>query len=268
MARLAAKENLLFYPTGIPVVQLIAGNILPAGDEGGSILDPCCGQGEALALLGSALGLTTYGNELHPARAGQAKLRLDHCLNGPREFLVSGGLFNVVFNNPPYDFALSGQRMEFENIVQDMALLVNGGLGVWVIPRHTLTRELCGFLGDNLRQINVRKLPAPYYDRFKQVVVFGVKHLRSTSVGPSNYIGSVQLANLVAGDELPTLQAGEFSYRFYTADNRIDRFSLAFPEAARVLAEIETAGIQNEEGWQALFGAKDTTGKRFQPLLP
>jgi tRNA G10 N-methylase Trm11 len=65
------------------------------------MLDPCCGTGEPLALLGRHLGLTTYGNELHPERFAQARTRLDHCLNGPREFLEVEGQFSAIFDNPP-----------------------------------------------------------------------------------------------------------------------------------------------------------------------
>src|SRR5687768_7469592 len=112
MARLAAKEKILFYPTPLEIVHCIASNI--KSTSGGTILDPCCGTGEPLAVLGQLLGLTTYGNELHPKRFNQARLQLDYCLNGAREFLQVGGWFNVTYDNPPYDQGLSGQRMESE----------------------------------------------------------------------------------------------------------------------------------------------------------
>jgi type I restriction-modification system DNA methylase subunit len=99
MARLAAKEKALFYPTPLEIVATIASNIVSS--DGGTICDPCCGTGEPLALLGDKLGLITYGNELHPERFAQAKTRLDHCQNGAREFLEVEGKFDVLFDNPP-----------------------------------------------------------------------------------------------------------------------------------------------------------------------
>ncbi|MEW5957715.1 MAG: DUF6094 domain-containing protein [Chloroflexota bacterium] len=180
MARLAAKKKALFYPTPLEIVELIAGNITPAvrdsPDEGmGSILDPCCGTGEPLAVLGNHLNLLTYGNELHPARFAQAKTRLDHCLNGAREFLVVEGQFNVIFNNPPYDQALGGRRMEVDHIRADLELLMPGGLGIWVIPEPIIDFELCSLLVTHLLHVNIRRFPLPEYDRFKQVVIFGIK---------------------------------------------------------------------------------------------
>ena len=50
MARLAAKEKALFYPTPLAIIELIISNILSNGN--GPILDPCCGTGEPVALLG------------------------------------------------------------------------------------------------------------------------------------------------------------------------------------------------------------------------
>ena len=104
MARLAAKERVLFYPTPLNIVEMINSNIVcpvTSPDERvGTICDPCAGTGEPLALLGNHLGLVTYGNELHPERYTVARSRLDHCLNGAREFLSIKGQFNVLYNNP------------------------------------------------------------------------------------------------------------------------------------------------------------------------
>src|SRR5688572_908915 len=86
MARLAAVQKFHFYATPLPIVEVIATNIKPSS-TGGAILDPCCGTGEPLQLLGKKLGLTTYGNELHPQRFVLAQSLLDYCVNGAREFL-------------------------------------------------------------------------------------------------------------------------------------------------------------------------------------
>ena len=46
---------------------------------------------------------------------------------------AGGGLFD----NPPYDQALSGQRMEVEYLRHDLALLGVGRLGIWVFPKSS-----------------------------------------------------------------------------------------------------------------------------------
>ena len=230
MARLAAKAQALFYPTPIEVMELIAGNIISTVENSpdervGSILDPCCGTGEPLALLSSHLNLIAYGNELHPERYAQAKPRLDYCVNGAREFLQVEGQFNVIFNNPPYDQAFGGERMEVTHLQHDLDLLIRGGLGIWVVPETILDYSVLSLLVTNLRQIAIRRFPMPEYERFKQVVVFGIKREESATY---TYASTAELEALVKAG-LPVLQSGECTYQFYIADNQITRFALAFP---------------------------------------
>lgn len=261
MARLAAKEKILFYPTPLEIVELIASNIVP-GNEG-AILDPCCGTGEPLALLGARLGLTTYGNELHPGRFAKAAKRLAYCLNGAREFLDIEGQFAVVFDNPPYDTALGGERMEVAHLRADLELLVSGGLGIWVIPEPILDLELCSLLAAQLRQVNLRRFPQPEYERFKQVVIFGVKRPEPAIY---TYAEANRLEQLIT-QGLPVLRAGEFAYPVPATATPISRFAVGFPEAGSVLAEVETSGVQTTAAWQTLFSAGATGLDHFQPVL-
>ncbi len=266
MARLAAKAKVLFYPTPLEIVETIAQNIitpLQGPDErAGSLLDPCCGTGEPLALLGNHLGLMTYGNELHPDRFQQAKARLDYCLNGAREFLEVAGQFNVIFDNPPYDQELGGQRMEVSHIRHDLALLRSDGLGIWVIPETILDYGLCSLLAGNLRQVNIRRFPLPEYDRFKQVVIFGIKRIKPLT---HIYSEANKLETLVT-EGPPILGSSEFDYS-YPTEGQISRFTITLPEANTTLNEVETNGVHTSEAWAALFGQATTTFDQFQPVL-
>ncbi len=240
----------------------LATNIIPG--DGGTILDPCCGTGEPLAWLGEKLGLTTYGNELHPARFAQARDRLDYCLNGAREFLDVAGAFTVIFDNPPYDQSLSGQRMEVEHLRHDLALLTPNGLGLWVIPEPIIDYELCSLLAGQLHQVNIRRFPQPEYDRFKQVIIFGLKRRETAHY---TYAEATALEAQV-NQGPPVLQADEFSYRLDAVEAEpISRFSLAFPEAGTVLTEIEMAGVQHSDTWQTLFDPQAGGLGHFQPVL-
>lgn len=266
MARLAAKAKVLFYPTPLAIVETIADNIISPlrgpDERAGAILDPCCGTGEPLALLGNHLGLITYGNELHPQRFVQAKARLDYCLNGAREFLDGAEQFNVIFDNPPYDQELGGQRMEISHIRHDLTLLMAGGLGIWVIPETILDYDLCFLLVSHLRQVNIRRFPAPEYDRFKQVVVFGVKRYTPLT---HVYSEATRLEQMVTTSP-PVLRGGEFDYSYPTTGNII-HFTLSFPETGQVLAEIKTDGLHTTAAWQSLFGAEAASFTDFQPVL-
>jgi len=72
--RTAGKMKAGFYPTPAEVVDLIADFIKrPLFHEGIRLLDPCAGEGEALRVLASRLGVKeTYGVELDQTRAKQA----------------------------------------------------------------------------------------------------------------------------------------------------------------------------------------------------
>ena len=268
MARLAAKERVLFYPTPLKIVETIATNIISdvsgPDERVGCILDPCAGTGEPLALLGDHLGMVSYGCELHPDRFNQAKTRLHYCLNGARECLQVEGQFNVLYDNPPYDQALGGERMETEHIKRDLELLMPGGLGIWVIPEPILNYELCYLLTTALRQVSIRRFPMPEYDRFKQVVVFGLKR---SDPGRNTYTQSTQLEEMVKAG-LPILSAGEFDYTYPLPNEQsISRFELAFPEAVTILSELETQGIQTGDAWQTLMGKHGAGLDQFQPVL-
>lgn len=247
---------------------MIASNIVTALDgpdeRVGRILDPCAGTGEPLALLGNHLGLRTYGVELHPDRYAQAKPRLDVCLNGAREFLETDGLFNLVFSNPPYDQDAGGQRMEVAHIRADLELLLAGGLGIWVIPETILDNGLCLLLATHLRQITIRRFPQPEYDRFKQVVIFGLKRDQpaSTVYSPTKMLEEV----LRAGP--PILQVSELAYRYPDTELPLTTFRLSLPDTSQVLTELETVGVHTLDAWQTLLGSTGMGFDQFQPVLP
>ncbi|MCB0174234.1 MAG: hypothetical protein KDJ97_27220 [Anaerolineae bacterium] len=261
MARLAAKEKTLFYPTPLDIVATIATNINPGPAE--AILDPCCGDGQPLALLGERLGLRTYGNELHPQRFAEASTRLDYCLNGAREFLVTQGLFSVLLDNPPYDDSLTGDRMEVHHIRHDLTLLSPSGLGIWVIPETIIDFTLCNYLVSELTQVNMRRFPLPEYERFKQVVVFGIKRPMAATATYSLAIGLEK--RLKQG--LPTLKAHEFQYTVDESSEPVTTMRLEFPNLAHTLDDVITNGVHHHETWSALFEATGTGVGQFQPVL-
>ncbi len=72
MARLESQARPGFYPTPDHLLPVIASYISPATVPA-NFLDPCCGKGEALNLLGLMLAAKTYGIELDRDRGTQAK---------------------------------------------------------------------------------------------------------------------------------------------------------------------------------------------------
>ncbi len=75
MARLESQARLGVYPTPDHLLPVIASYISPATVPA-TFLDPCCGEGEALHLMGLMLAGKTYGVELDKERGTQAKMQL------------------------------------------------------------------------------------------------------------------------------------------------------------------------------------------------
>ena len=261
MARLRAKESMLYFPTPPRVVFLISSNLIPS--SGGTIFDPCCGTGEALVTLGSHLNLTTYGNELDPKRFTEAEAQVGHCLNGAREFLQIEGQFSCLFNNPPYDIELEGQRMEYSQLQQDMELLMPGGLGIWILPESAFDYNLCTLLINSLSDLAIRRFPEPEFEQFKQVVILGYRR----TMPPSYTYGEALELEKNIKSAMPPLVEGEFSYQPPEQSSIISSFDLKFPDTGQVLAEIETDGIQTSEAWQHLLGYSGSGIEDFQPVL-
>lgn len=263
MARLAAKEKLLFYPTPESVIDLIISNIEPSAGRG-TIIDPCAGDGKPVSILADRLNLDSYGIEIHPERARQAGGLLTHCLNGPREFVETNGKFDVVFDNPPYDFSLSGNRMELDHLKLDIELLDISGLGIWVVPESAIDFEFCRELTTKLSSVFMRRFPSPEYDQFKQVVIFGKKRYKEISLG--YYNESLVLQKQIE-DGLPVLSRGEFAFNYPTAAE-VWQFTLMVPDVHTTIEEVAEHGIETSDAWQSLMVPSHTGLGVFRPVLP
>ncbi len=111
MTRLASTAKAGFYPTPDRVIEWIAQSVHPK--SGGKLLDPCCGKGIAAHQLGQTWHLETYGVEIDAERALEAAGRLHRVLHlDYASTRAPHHAFQVLFLNPPYDFAEGeGRRM-------------------------------------------------------------------------------------------------------------------------------------------------------------
>src|SRR5579884_2354402 len=112
MSRLNAKIRCNYYPLPPKEAQRIR-NLLqfPAGPF--SVLDPCVGDGAALAAITRDSAARRYGIELDAYRAEQASGVLTKIIQGDcLETHCSVESFSCIFENPPYDWALAGDTRE------------------------------------------------------------------------------------------------------------------------------------------------------------
>ncbi len=180
--RIAGRMKMGYYPTPSRVIEQIKSFLLfPSAPF--TTLDPCCGEGLALAQLGNGTQALTYGVELDQYRASEAESRIQNVLKcGVEETRVAHQSCSLLFLNPPYDEATREEDAETKTERQEKAFLritvpylVPGGVLVYIIPQARLNRGISRLLASRFENIQVFRFPDPEYDDFKQVMVFGVR---------------------------------------------------------------------------------------------
>ncbi len=188
--RLAALAKGGFYPTPDRVVEMIATLIDMPGagyyNRGKTlrILDPCCGAGEAAALLawtladgpGDTVPIETFGVELHKERAEEARERLDHVLATDLfGTSMANGAFGLLFLNPPYDFdAGDEKRVEHRFLTHCTRYLAEDGLLIFIVPRARLAVS-ARYLSTHYGTIRCWAFPEPEREVFDQVVLMAYR---------------------------------------------------------------------------------------------
>jgi len=175
--RLTARIKMGYYPTPLSVIERIKSFI--GFPENASILDPCCGEGQALQRLAEGTNAKTYGVELDEHRAEEASTILDHVLKcGYEQTRISNAAFSCLFLNPPYDWQTedeSSERKEKLFLKETIKYLQAGGLLVYIVPQNRLDKSIAKILTYKFKQFLVYRFPEEEYQQFKQIVLFAVK---------------------------------------------------------------------------------------------
>ncbi len=210
MARLASQEKGLFYPTPLSIVRRIAGLLeLAAPEEEPAkgllyrLMDPSAGDGKALQQLQQSLqsvapnGSTfqTWGVEVSPQRAAEAKARLDVVLEAPFEVASYRPRLkpavSVLFQNPPYDWEYGGDRLEREFLLGGTSWQVTGSVLVYLIPATAANWSVLAEVYREYRDVVVYRFPtaeeaavypdvvadgkAALFSTYKQLIIIGRK---------------------------------------------------------------------------------------------
>ncbi len=191
--RLAGQEKLGYYPTPPHTLRLLVQALKPETGGPLRLLDPCAGNGEALAAVAKSLKdqggqVVTYGVELSDVRAQEAAQVLDHVIQATWwDVTTRNRAFSLLWLNPPYDWEYGEleagkkrQRLEYQFLRATEDKLAPGGVLVYIVPQGILGRpNVARFLAGHFDQIQVRRLPADEYDRFNQVVLLGVRRRKA-----------------------------------------------------------------------------------------
>jgi hypothetical protein len=185
--RIQGRIKMGHYPTPARVVELIRSYLVfPPGQF--SSLDPCCGEGDALAGLVAKTNAITYGVELDHRRGEESKSRLHHVLRcGIEETRIEHHSCSLLLLNPPYDELTLEEEANSKTERQERAFLrmtvpylIPGGVLVYIIPQSRLDKAIARLLASRFQHIQVFRFPDPEYGDFRQIVVFGVKKASDT----------------------------------------------------------------------------------------
>lgn len=182
-----------YFPTDEDTLSRILTALSVESDQSVRILDPCCGEGVALAEIHRHLGelgasSSAYGIEYDEERAWQAKQLLDRCIHADlNDCSVGLRRFSLLFLNPPYGDLVSdseraftrrdGGRKRLEKMFarRCFPMLQPGGVLVLIVPYSVLDREFGTLISRNFRDVTVHAAPE---QKFRQAVIFGVKRPR------------------------------------------------------------------------------------------
>ena len=187
-----------------------------------NLLDPCCGEGNALRQLGMGQNAVTYGAELDDSRAEAALEQLDHLAMGSYYYArISHSAFHLLFLNPPYLQLYGGARSEKRFLGESYDHLMMGGVLIYIIPYYRLTEDVCRFLAAHFDRLMAYRFCEEEFRKFRQIAVLGVRKPRAENPRMARLL---ELASLTP-DKLPALdQIPPDSYLLPDAEKTVSLF--------------------------------------------
>ena len=174
-----------------PTDEVTLAGMLAALDIAGAsvrILDPCCGEGTALAevkqhLTDSGARVEALGVEFDAERAWHAKGMLDTVAHSDvADVFVTARSVGLLFLNPPYGHTVAdragtserarGDRLEKLFCRKVFPWLKFGGVLALIVPHYVLDPEFAELIARGFSRVRVFMAPE---QRFRQCVILGVK---------------------------------------------------------------------------------------------
>ena len=182
-----------YFPTDEETLARLQTALAPA-DDGKAIrlLDPCCGEGAALADVAHGLAeraaaeplqIETLGIEFDRERAWHAKGLLKRCIHSDiHDVVVKPRSIGLLFLNPPYGFGVNdtenvrrdekAERLERTFLKKAVPWLQPGGILVYIVPFYALDEEIRQYLASHFTRLTFWMAPE---QKFQQCVILGVK---------------------------------------------------------------------------------------------
>lgn len=190
--RLASQAKLGYYPVTPETINLVCQSLKLTDPANTFLLDPCCGQGNALGQLGQTLGVpheNRYGVELDEGRAESAQQHgnvLHSSFFGAR--IVPVQSFSLVWCNPPYENEIKqddddrGRQLEIAFIQHALKYATVHGVLVLHAPLDRITEAVEEIFSTSCYKSVLVELPdnlRPY----REALVVGYKSLTAQRAG-------------------------------------------------------------------------------------
>ena len=184
VARNFAKNG--YYPTDEQTLERILALITSPETGEVNVIDPCAGEGVAIAEVKHHLGkdnTCAYAVEYDHERATHARTITDHCLRSDlMDTMITRQAFGLLWLNPPYGDMASDttgiaayqgtgrKRLEKLFYQRTLPLLQYDGTLVFILPGYVLDMELANWLTNHFTDLAVFE---GVDKTFKQVVILG-----------------------------------------------------------------------------------------------
>ncbi len=181
--RLEGHMRCGFCPTPANVTTRLR-RLVRFSEEPCSVLDPCGGEGTALAGLVKDSGAVTYGIELDRRRASRARSRLGHVIRS--DFFrsrISRASVSLMLLNPPYASDSEDGRLELAFLKAAHPLLKTGGVLIYIVPQGRVTARVARILAAHFEDIRLYRFPKDEFERFGQIIVMGVRREHASRDG-------------------------------------------------------------------------------------
>lgn len=175
-----------YFPTDAASLERVLQALSPASPGRMRVLDPCAGEGAAIAELAHHLGrehVQACGVEYHAERAASMNALVDVGLQGDlMDTVISPRSMGCLWLNPPYGDLLADhagydlyqgkgrRRLEKLFYQRTIGTLQVGGVLVLIVPDYALDKELTGWLVNHFTELRVFRAGV---DDFQQVVILG-----------------------------------------------------------------------------------------------
>ena len=252
-----------YFPTDADHVELLKKAVV-FPEQPVNVIDPCCGEGMALAGFTAGENAVTYGIEIDEVRSEEAQQRLKRV--GFGSFFhsrISLGAFQCLFLNPPYLSVPSehgNRRLEKSFLADSLRLLADGGLLIYIIPYYRATLDVCRVLCEHFENLRVYRFIGKEFDRFKQVVFLGTKRPWQEEAQKAERLSEYMLSpdNLQPLSEIP-----EQIYSLPAAAKPVELFKGAVFNVAELAVQ-----LKNSKSINRLFEDKTLDNRERRPLLP